>query len=172
MIYMVEHTFCLPELEADWNDWYFSNLDVLLSVPGFHSAQRFRIPDTTPPRYMAMYSVDGPETFESQTYVQAGGSGANSVRFRPAYRVWIRNLFADIDAAPNVPAGNCLVTIDSPMPRHDTPTPVQWGRAVGFHETTAWRGFAVVPATESDAWRSLSDTTIYDPHRGRFLAQR
>lgn len=172
MIYMVEHTFCLPELEADWNAWYFGNLDVLLAVPGFHSAQRFRIPGTTPPRYMAMYGVDGPETFESQTYLQAGGNGANSVRFRPAYQVWIRNLFADIDAAPDVPLGTCLVTLDAAVPRSDTPTPMQWGRAIGFHRTTPYRGFAVVPAAQSATWRSLPGVIIYDPHRGRFVPKR
>lgn len=172
MIYMVEHTFCLPELEAQWNDWYFSNLDVLLAVPGFHSAQRFRIPGTTPPRYMAMYTVDGPQTFESQVYIDAGGNGANSIRFRPAYQVWIRNLFADLDAAPDVPASSCLVTMDMPAPRSDTPAPMRWGRAIGFHQTTPYRGIAVVPAGSASAWRELPGTTIYEPHRGRFLPQR
>lgn len=169
MIYMVEHTFCLPELEADWNAWYFVNLDVLLAVPGFRSAQRFRIPDTTPPRYMAMYTVDGPETFQSKVYVEAGGNGANSVRFRPAYQVWIRNLFDGIDAAPDVPVGQCLVTLDSAAPRSDTPAPMHWGRAIGFHKTTPYRGLAVVSADTTAAWRNLPGVTVYDPHRGRFV---
>lgn len=172
MIYMVEHTFCLPELEAAWNDWYFGNLAVLLAVPGFHSAQRFRVPDTSPPRYMAMYSVDGPQTFESKVYVDAGGNGANSVRFRPAYQVWVRNLFAEVDAAPDVPAGACLVTIDNATPLHDTPAPMQWGRSVGFHRTTPWRGLAVVRADETAAWRRLPGVTVYDPHRDRFVPKR
>lgn len=169
MIYMVEHTFCLPELEADWNAWYFGNLSVLLAVPGFHSAQRFRIPNTRPSRYMAMYGVDGPETFESKVYVEAGGNGANSVRFRPAYQVWIRNLFAGVDAAPDVPAGRCLVTMDASVPSTDTPAPMQWGRSVGFHKTTPYRGLAVVHAAHVGPWRGMPGVTIYDTHRERFV---
>jgi len=172
MIYMVEHTFRLPALEADWNAWYFGNLDVLLAVPGFHSAQRFRIPGATPPRYMAMYTVDGPEVFESKTYIEAGGNGANSARFRPAYQVWVRNLFADVDAAPEVAAGSCLVTIDSATPRRDTPTAMQWGCAIGFHRTTPYRGLAVVPAARTAAWQNVPGATVYDPHHGRFLPKR
>lgn len=172
MIYMVEHTFNLPELEAEWNAWYFGNLSVLLAVPGFHSAQRFRVPDAVPPRYMAMYTVDGPGTFETKVYVEAGGNGANSVRFRPAYQVWIRNLFDGIDVAPDVPSGHCLVTIDSAEPRSDTPAPMRWGRAVGFHKTTPYRGLAVVAADAAGPWRALAGVTIYDPHRGRFAPKQ
>lgn len=172
MIYMVEQTFCRPEWEAEWDAWYFGNLAVLLAVPGFHSAQRFRIPSTKPSRYMAMYTVDGPQTFQSQVYIQAGGNGANSVRFRPAYQVWIRNLFADVDTAPDVPDGHRLVTLDRGAPQTDTPARMLWGRAVGFHQTTPYRGLAVVPAAEVGPWRGLAGVTVYDPHRGRFTPQR
>lgn len=172
MIYMVEQTFDRPEWEAEWDEWYFGNLDVLLAVPGFHSAQRFRIPEATPSRYMALYTVEGPQTFESQVYIQAGGNGANSVRFRPAYRVWIRNLFDDVGTAPDVPAGHRLVTMDSPEPQRATPAPMQWGRAVGFHQTTPYRGFIVVPAAQADRWRGLPGVTVYDPHRDRFVPKR
>lgn len=167
MIYMVEHTFCLPELEDEWNAWYFGNLGVLLAVPGFHSAQRFRVPQSQPPRYMAMYTVDGPETFTSEIYVKAGGNGANSVRFRPAYQVWIRNLFAGVDPAPDVPAGHCLVTLDAAAPRSDPPAPMSWAQSVDFHKTTPYRGFAVVAAAAAEPWRGLAGATVYDPHRGR-----
>lgn len=170
MIYMVEHTFCLPELEAQWNAWYFDNLKVLLAVPGFHSAQRFRISDTTPPRYMAMYTIDGPEVFESKIYIEAGGNGANSARFRPAYQVWVRNLFADIEVAPDVASDRCLITADASSAHGDLPATMQWGRAVGFHKTTPYRGFAVVGTDALAAWHGLPGVTIYEPHRGRFIA--
>jgi hypothetical protein len=117
---MVEHTFSLPELEDEWNTWYSGNLRVLLSVPGIDSAQRFRVPGANPPRYMAMYTLSGPEVFDSTAYRNAGGGGANSVRFRPAYQVWVRNLFADIDAAPEVGADQCLLT-DTPQLPYELP---------------------------------------------------
>ncbi len=41
MIYCVELAFSQPEREAEWNAWYSTHLDLLLSVPGFSTAQRF-----------------------------------------------------------------------------------------------------------------------------------
>jgi len=134
MIYMVQHTFSLPELEDEWNTWYFAYLDMLLSLPGFHSAQRFRVPASKPPRYMAMYTVSGPEVFESAAYRDAGGGGTHSVRFRPAYQAWVRNLFADIEKAPQVQTGQCLVSVDASDASADLPgVELQWGQAIALH---------------------------------------
>ena len=41
-IYIVEQLFGRADWEQEWSDWYNGNLDVLLSVPGFRTAQRFR----------------------------------------------------------------------------------------------------------------------------------
>ncbi len=173
MIYMVEHTFSLPELEDEWNAWYCGNLRVLLSVPGIDSAQRFRVPEASPPRYMAMYTVAGPEVFESDAYRSAGGGGANSIRFRPAYQVWVRNMFADIDAAPAVGSGQCLVTVDAPQLPCDLPgIPLQWGRAIALHKTTPLRGLAVVDHATAQPLRSRSGVTVYEPHGARLASSR
>ena len=173
MIYMVEHSFSLPELEDEWNTWYFGNLHVLLSVPGIDSAQRFRIPGTAPPRYMAMYTVSGPEVFDSPAYRAAGGGGANSVRFRAAYKVWVRNLFADIDEAPAVDANSCLVTVDASEHPRDLPGPeLRWGRAVALHQTTRFRGFAVVDREAARAPLDLPAATVYEPHGARLASSR
>jgi hypothetical protein len=173
MIYMVEHTFSLPELEDEWNSWYSGNLRVLLSVPGIDSAQRFRVPATTPPRYMAMYTLSGPEVFDSAAYRDAGGGGANSVRFRPAYQVWVRNFFAGIDEAPEVGAGQYLVTVDATQPRHDVPGVVlQWGRAVALHMTTPFRGLAVVERAAVPPLQNLAGITVYEPHGSRLCSSR
>lgn len=170
---MVEHTFALPELEDEWNAWYGGNLRVLLSVPGFASAQRFRVPDAAPHRYMAMYTVAGPEVFESEAYRAAGGGGANSVKFRPAYQVWVRNLFDGIDAAPEVHPGQCLLAVDA-AERGGALAGVslQWGRAIGLHRTTPWRGLAVVASASANALRDRVGVTIYEPHGARLSASR
>jgi hypothetical protein len=168
MIYMVEHTFSLPELEDEWNVWYFGNLRVLLSVPGIDSAQRFRVPATTPPRYMAMYTLSGPEVFESAAYREAGGGGANSVRFRPAYQVWVRNIFDGIDRAPEVHAGQCLLSVDAARTHDDLPgVTLQWGRAVALHKTTPLRGLAVIERAAAQALGDLPHVTVYEPHGTR-----
>ncbi len=172
MIYMVEHTFDAPQLEGDWNTWYAGNLRVLLAVPGIESAQRFRVPDTAPPRYMAMYTIAGPEVFESEAYRNAGGGGANSLRFRPAYRTWVRNLFANIDAAPEVATGQVLLALDT-TEVGDAPPGVnwQWGRAIALHRTTPLRALAVVAQDRATPQlRARDGLTVYAPHGPRLTA--
>jgi len=171
VIYMVEHTFALPELEAEWNAWYGGNLQVLLSVPGIGSAQRFRVAETSPPRYMAMYTVAGPEVFESDAYRNAGGGGANSMRFRPAYRVWVRNLFAGIETAPEVQPAQRLLALDAPDgPRTLAGITLAWGQAIALHRTTPWRGLAVVSAQTARAVTAQAGLTVYAPHGPRLSA--
>src|SRR5262245_32694132 len=41
MLYMVELDFIQPARLRAWDAWYMHHLEVLLTVPGFHSAQRF-----------------------------------------------------------------------------------------------------------------------------------
>ena len=171
MIYMVQHTFALPELEDEWNTWYFAYLDMLVSLPGFDSAQRFRVPATQPPRYMAMYTVAGPGVFESAAYRDAGGGGSHSVRFRPAYQAWVRNLFADIDQAPAVREGQCLISVDAAEARADLPgVTLQWGRAIALHKTTPLRGLAVVENAAAQSLKSLPGVTVYEPYGQRLQA--
>jgi hypothetical protein len=110
-IYIVEQLFGRADWEQEWSDWYNGNLNVLLSVPGFRSAQRFRHVGNTP-RYLAMYTVDSPAVFETPVYIAAGGNGANSVRFRPAYQLWTRNLYDDAQMAMNVGLDQFLLVED------------------------------------------------------------
>ena len=144
-IYMVEHLFSRPEWEAEWNAWYEGNLKVILGVPGFRTGQRFRNAGAAP-RYMAMYTVDSPDVFESAVYKAAGGGGTNSQRFREAYQVWIRNLFDTTQAIPNVAAHEFLLVEDA----GDDSTPLKPGsqrmRCVGLHKTTPFRCLSVLPS--------------------------
>jgi hypothetical protein len=164
VIYMVEHTFSRPDMEADWHAWYSGNVQVLLGVPGIHTAQRFRVPDTQPPRYMAMYTVDAPGVFETEAYKKAGGGGTNSARFRPAYQVWIRNIFDGIATAPAVPMGSRLLVVDAPAP--DRPlagVELAWGKSAGLHATTAFRGLGVADVSMAQRVGGAADITVYEP---------
>ncbi len=163
-IYMVQHAFSRPDWEEEWNAWYGGNLYVLLSVPGFRTGQRFKALDGSPPRYMAAYTVDSPDVFESKRYLEAGGGGTNSQRFRPAYQVWIRNLFEGIDAVPEIHDGEYLVCVDSNARKLDAPG-VQplWLHSTGFHMSTPYRGIAVVSKDQVESLRRDSSVTVYQP---------
>jgi hypothetical protein len=144
-IYMVEQLFARTDWEAEWSAWYNENLKVLLAVPGFRTAQRFRnVSDA--PRYLAIYTLDSPAVFQTQTYIDAGGNGANSVRFRPAYQMWKRNLFDDTARAVNVDLQQFLLVEDIA----DAGTPPRAGArrlpCTGMHKTTLFRDLSVLSA--------------------------
>jgi hypothetical protein len=164
-LYMVQHAFSRPDWEDEWNAWYAGNLKVLLGVQGLRTGQRFKALDGAPPRYMAVYTVDSPDVFESKAYKDAGGGGTNSQRFRPAYQVWTRNLFEGMDSAPPIREGEYLVCVDSAAADVDLPgVHLTWMPSTGFHKTTPFRALGVV--TEEDAVRRLrgiDGVTVYQP---------
>jgi hypothetical protein len=142
-IYMVEHLFSRPDWEAEWNAWYEGNLKVLMGVRGFRTGQRFKNAAAAP-RYMAMYTVDSPDVFDSVVYKAAGGGGTNSRRFREAYQIWIRNLFDSPQPIPNVGRQDYLLVEDTV----DASAPLKPGvhrmACTGFHKTTPYRCLSVV----------------------------
>jgi hypothetical protein len=138
---MVEHTFGLPEMEAEWNAWYSDNLEVLLSIPGFETAQRFQARAGAGRRYMAMYTIASARVFQGSAYKSVGGGGGASVRFHPAYQEWRRNLLDGLARAPEVGRGQVLAMADRKRPGGK---PYNWLRTTGLHRTTPFRGLAVV----------------------------
>jgi hypothetical protein len=163
-IYMVQHVFSRPDWEEEWNAWYGANLEVLLRVPGFRTGQRFKATGGSPPRYMAVYTVDSPDVFDSRAYIEAGGGGTNSVRFRPAYEIWIRNLFEGIERAPNVRSDEYLVSVDSGTGDDKVPgVTLTWLRSTGFHKSTPFRGIGVAKQGETAGLQDRPGVALYAP---------
>jgi hypothetical protein len=59
-----------PELEADFNEWYWrEHLPERLAVPGFRRGRRFRALSGAP-RYFACYDLEAPAVLESAAYLE------------------------------------------------------------------------------------------------------
>src|SRR5262249_3408901 len=122
MIYMVDHIFADPALESTWHEWYSGYLRKLVSVPGIHTAQRFKATGETPSRYLAMYTIDAADVYTSEGYKAIGGGGSQSARFHAAYKLWTRNLFDAIPGgatpvrAPAVQQGQRVLVFDRDAP--------------------------------------------------------
>lgn len=162
MIYMVEHIIGMPALESEWNAWYAGYLKVLLAVPGFITAQRFKVCGSARSSYMAMYTVDSAAVFDSAAYRRGGGGGNASARFRPAYQSWQRNLFEGPARAPAVSQDQVLVAADRAAPAG---APFDWWIAVGLQKTTPYRGIAVMSAAEAARYAGAQDGSFmtYSP---------
>ena len=151
MLYMVELDFVALARKSEWDAWYTRHLLVLLSVPGFHTAQRFVCTTPHAAPYLAVYTVDSPEVFESAPYRARGGRDSTG-EWKSAMVNWDRNLFAGIDRAPAVSAGERLLLTESAHAvAAQTEVALTWLDAVGLDRTVARRAVAV--AQESRAHR-------------------
>ena len=162
---MVDHIYADPVTEPAWHAWYTSYLQKLLAVPGIHTAQRFKAVGCTPPRYLAMYSIDSENVYSSEAYKNMGGGGSQSASFHHAYGLWTRNLFEGADRAPAVREGQRVLVFDRPQRSESDPysTRAVWLRAVGLHMTTQYRAFVVLDADEAAEGDEQTGGFVYDP---------
>lgn len=151
MLYMVEMDFATPGREAEWNEWYAHHIEMLLSMPGIHAAQRLRAEGAARSPYIAIYEVDGPEVFESGPYRANAGRGSTG-EWRELMFDWHRNVFDGMRGLPAVPAGSALLVVDrvsdSEPPLPPTVKPL---RPVGLDRTVVERGLAVLPPAQARA---------------------
>ena len=175
MIYMVDHIFDDPKLEPAWHEHYAGYLLKLLGVPGLTTAQRFKALGHTPPRFLAMYSVDSPSLYESPAYKAMGGGGSQSARFHGAYKMWTRNLLQGAEFAPEVKRDQCVLIVDAatPDPALDQvfPGKVRWLESVGLHRTTPWRALVILDPGEVARASALGRGFVYSTFTGFLTPQ-
>jgi len=144
MLYVVELALADPAREVEWAAWYSRHLDILLSVPGFNTAQRFRCltPWTAP--YMAVYSIASSGVMESEAYRNRGGRESPG-EWKALMINWDRNLFEGIDGAPGVREGEVLAVTEA-APSEVAGCGIEFIRLenTGLDRTVGSRGIAVV----------------------------
>ena len=110
MIFMSQSGLTDRTRESEWGQWYVGHLDLMASVPGIATAQRFT---TTMPEYspsLAIYSVASPEVFDDPYYLSVRGMG----EWLPLIdrRFYHRNLFDGLERAPEVALDRFLLVAD------------------------------------------------------------
>ena len=153
-----------PAREREWDAWYVEHLRVMVTVPGISSAQRFT---TGSPGYspsLAMYSIASAEVFADPYYQRVRGMGP----WLPLIdtRHYHRNLFAGLDAAPDVPDDRALVVTDRERPAELPGLTLTWLETVGLDRSTPYRGIAVVARTAAEALAG-HDVGVYRPVAAR-----
>ncbi|MDB5926566.1 MAG: sugar transporter [Betaproteobacteria bacterium] len=165
MIYMVDHVYTDPTTEPAWHEWYAGYLQKLVSVPGIDTAQRFKAIDCSPPRYLAMYSIESADVYTSAPYKNIGGGGSQSARFHYAYAMWTRNLFDGASQAPAIEDGQRVLVFDRERRNENGPLASRaiWLEAVGLHMTTRFRAFVVLDAAEAAPTPLIPGSFMYEP---------
>ena len=57
-------------LSDEWSKWYVEHLEIMLTVNGIDSAERFTTDSQGWPFSLAMYSIRSPEIFEDPYYLK------------------------------------------------------------------------------------------------------
>lgn len=172
MIYMVDCAYTDPVRENSWNDFYSGpKLETLLALPGFRASQRFRALMDIPAPYLAVHSVRDAAVLERHDYREVGGGTFSG--WDDQVTNWDRNLFAGMEAAPEISMAQWLVLLDDPA----VAAAVQgveftWLDIAGLDRTVERRGFAVVDRATGDSLlnRKVPGLRIYAPITGRLVS--
>jgi hypothetical protein len=172
MIYAVEMDFRNPAREADWHGWYLDHVTRLIrDVPGFRATQRFRALTATPSPWLALHDVASPAVFESAAYKASGGP-ASTGEWQAAHTNWHRNLYAGVDATPEVAPDEHLILAEG-----DAKVPpalagaMSWLEGVGLDRSKPRRGIAVLAAGALGARHfGQAGVTVYRPITPRIAA--
>jgi hypothetical protein len=160
MIFMSQSGLSDPSRESDWDIWYEEHLDLMRSVPGFGSAQRFKTKSAGYSPSTAMYTLASADVFNDPYYLSKRGMG----EWKPLIdlRYYKRNLFDGLDHAPHVGAEQVLLMADREQPDSSLPG-MTWLRAVAIDKSTPYRGIQVVSAEEADRWAVVENVGLYRP---------
>ena len=149
MIYIAEMGFADPSRLDEWNAHYVRNIANLQTVPGFLASQRFEALSKVPSPYAALHEIASPEVFTSAEYRSRGGPQSNG-DWQPLMINWHRNLYAGLDAPPEVADGWYLLFVDErrEVAECEIALPpggqIHWLVAVGLDRSIPHRGIAVL----------------------------
>jgi hypothetical protein len=168
VIFMSQSGLSDPARQAEWDAWYRDHLRVMVGVPGIGSAQRFTTTGPGHPPSLAMYSIASADVFADPYYQRVRGMG----EWLPLIdtRVYRRNLFAGLAAAPDVGEGLALLVCDRERPAEIPGLALTWLEAVGLDRSTPYRGIAVV--ARGAAPPPAAGVAVYRPVTARLSAAR
>ena len=143
MIFMSQSGLTDPARESDWDRWYVDHLDIMASVPGISSAQRFKT--ATPGIRLRSRCTASPRAnvFQDPYYLSVRGMG----EWLPLIdrRYYRRNLFDGAERAPEVAEDALLLVADRTQPEAGLAgVDWTWLECVGIDRSTPYRGIAVV----------------------------
>ena len=162
VFYMVEMDY--PDRDgpgrAAYDGFYERHISMLLTIPGFLSAQRFACAEAARAPFLALYRLADAEVLERPAYLDRAGRLSVPEEFRARMRNWDRNLlrgdagdlevpFADGGSGDHGPALAVLDRLDPSAPA--LPDAFSALEVIGLDRTVAERGVRIGPPWEAAA---------------------
>jgi hypothetical protein len=166
MIFMSQSGLADTSRESEWDRWYVQHLEIMVSVPGITSAQRFKTATPGHPPSLAMYSVASADVFQDPYYLSVRGMG----EWLPLIdrRYYRRNLFAGLEYAPVVSRTDVLLVADRSEPEARLAgIDWTWLESVGIDRSTPYRGIAVVDQAAAPSADPAHGIALYQPAGAR-----
>ena len=161
VFYMVEMDY--PDRDgpgrAAYDGFYERHISMLLTIPGFLSAQRFACAEGARAPFLALYRLADEEVLERPAYLTRAGRLSVPDEFRGRMSNWDRNLLRGEPGALEVPfadggRGPVLAVLDRLDPSAPAlPDAFSALEVIGLDRTIAERGVRIGPPWEAAAAR-------------------
>ncbi len=168
--YMVEMYYPASEDRAAFDGFYHKHISMLLSIPGFRSAQRYECESTADAPFLAVYRLEGPGVLESDNYTSRAGRTSVDPVFRAKMTNWDRNLAQGDIVDMDLGEAGWMVLIDRlsdaapPLPEDFTPLAI-----VGLDATIRERGVRLGQTgtprniVTAEGWRVRTFRPVHPP---------
>ncbi|MFT5448850.1 MAG: hypothetical protein ACI9DC_004035 [Gammaproteobacteria bacterium] len=141
--YMVELAFPFPDERTGFDQFYSGHIDMLLSIEGLDSAQRFEASHEATAPFMAIYELAHEGVLRTSAYTSRAGPNSVTERYRPKMLNWKRNVVTGPSLRLDVPVDGWLMLVDR-ITENSAPLPEGFVsfKAVDLDKTFVERGIA------------------------------
>ena len=173
--YMVEMDYPheTEQERTDFDNFYDKHITMLLTIPGFLTAQRFYCPESLRAPFLAIYRLSAPEVLTSRSYTSKAGRMSVDPAFRVNMKNWDRNIvqgpIGTVEPDLSIEKGETITMVDRldsetfPLPEELIPMDV-----VGLDQTVVQRGVAtrelffdrIEEGWEIRKWRPIHDFRV------------
>jgi hypothetical protein len=178
VVYVVRCNFNEPAKEAAWNAWYSGPKIVqMLAKPHFRTCQRFRRAAGSGRDYLALWTLQSPDAFQTKEYTTDWGF----FEWQPHITDWSRDLFdagATPEAAFAVPTDGALQAVsfdgmsadDARAAVSQVPPEVMWLPVIGLDRHTPMIGLRPVSGAAPAIEAKGGQAALYRPISALYTA--
>ena len=168
--YMVEMHYPLDDDQTKFSKFYHKHINMLLTIDGFFSAQRYQCTHETESPFLAVYRLKIPDVMRSKNYTSKAGRDSVDPAFKAKMTNWHRNLVQSDVQTMDVPEDGWLILIDRHLKKcRLLPVDFTSLEVIGLDMTIVERGILIgdkgdpISIDPQEGWNVRSFRPIHSP---------